>query len=71
MLIYRCDRCHEDFENKGDLLRVQFDAEFYDDSKGMHCYCRDEIYRTGAFEVCRNCAAIFKANFIKRMEENN
>ena len=68
MVIYRCDRCNEDFENKSDLIRVSLEAEYYDDSIGMHCYNRNEIYRTGLFEVCKNCAAVLKATFIKCME---
>ena len=71
MVIYRCDRCQEDFDEKADLIRVSLQAEYYDDSKGVQCYNSHEIYRTGMFEVCKNCAAILKATYLKCMEENN
>lgn len=70
MVIYRCDRCTKDYENKTDLVRVEFYSEVFNDTAGVNCYCHSSVYSTETHEVCKNCAAILKASFIKCMEEN-
>ena len=71
MIVYRCDRCGKEVQERSDLFRLTLHTEKYDKRSDFMCYVGAAGYPRIEKELCADCMREVRTHYFNYIGGNN